>query len=227
VATAKGSNVRISLHNHWRAGHTDIIDSLQGVLLLPVLLPMNLEQCYQLFNLQPGASATQVKGAYRKLARVMHPDVNPEDASAHNRFVTLNQAYQLLLAVAEGRQPVATIQPPAKKAAAPPVATLSKQEAALKWSSYQKLQELLQQRELTKAVSLVDALASRLGQDPDVCQWQGIVYYFFGQHLLDRCQVDKAKIYLKKALKADPHNPQLWNQVHTEYHRIEQMMSQL
>lgn len=203
------------------------ISSLRVSCFYPFLLPMNLEQCYQLFNLQPGASATQIKGAYRKLARVMHPDVNPEDASAHNRFVTLTQAYELLLSVAEGRQ-VATMKPksPAKPSA-PPVVTLSKQEAELKWSSYQKLQELLQQRELIKAVSLVEALSNRLGQDPDVCQWQGIVYYFFGQHLLDRCQVDKAKIYLKKALKADPQNPQLSEQVRAEYHKIEQMMSQL
>jgi tetratricopeptide (TPR) repeat protein len=196
------------------------------LLLSVFLLLMNLEQCYQLFNLQPGASATQIKGAYRKLARVMHPDVNPADASAHNRFVTLNQAYELLLSVAEGRQPVVTVKPPAKTSA-PPVVVLSKQEAELKWSSYQKLQELLQQRELVKAVSLVDALANRLGKDADVRQWQGIVYYFFGQQLLDRCQVEKAKIYLKKALKADPQNPQLSEQVHTEYRKIEQMMSQL
>jgi tetratricopeptide (TPR) repeat protein len=193
---------------------------------ISVLRPMNLEQCYQLFNLQPGASATQIKAAYRKLARVMHPDVNPEDVHAHNRFVTLNQAYELLLAVADGRQRMATFSPPAR-AAAPPVPTLSKQEADLKWGSYQKLQELLQQRELPRAVALVDALYHRLGTDTDVRQWQGIVYYFFGQHLIDRCQVDKAKIYLKKALKADPQNPQLSAQVNSEYQRIEQMMTQL
>jgi tetratricopeptide (TPR) repeat protein len=187
---------------------------------------MNLEQCYQLFNLQPGASATQIKAAYRKLARVMHPDVNPEDANAHNRFVTLNQAYELLLDVAAGRQQVGQVSKPAR-ASTPPVPTLSKQEAELKWSSYHTLQELLQQRELTRAVSLVDALYQRLGNDTDVRQWQGIVYYFFGQHLIDRCQIDKAKIYLKKALKADPQNPQLSSQVDSEYQRIEKMMSQL
>jgi tetratricopeptide (TPR) repeat protein len=194
--------------------------------LISVLQPMNLEQCYQLFNLQPGASATQIKAAYRKLARVMHPDVNPEDVNAHNRFVTLNQAYELLLDVANGRQQVRQVAKPAR-ASTPPVTTLSKQEAALKWSSYHALQDLLQQRELTRAVSLVDALYQRLGNDTDVRQWQGIVYYFFSQHLIDRCQVDKAKIYLKKALKADPQNPQLSSQVDFEYQRIEKMMSQL
>jgi tetratricopeptide (TPR) repeat protein len=186
---------------------------------------MNLEQCYQLFNLQPGASATEIKGAYRKLARVMHPDVNPEDLHAHNRFVTLNQAYQLLLAVADGSHRVTTT--PTPQPSAPPVPTLSKQEAELKWNSYQKLQNLLQQREFTRAASLVEALSQRLIGDADVRQWQGIVYYFFGQHLIDRCQVDKAKIYLKKALKADPNNAQLGSQVDLEYQRIEKVMSQL
>lgn len=183
---------------------------------------MNLEQCYQLFNLKPGASAGQIKAAYRQLARIMHPDANPTDDYAHNRFITLNQAYELLLAVANGNY-----QPPPPAPVAAPTPPLSQQDATLKWNTYQKLQTLLQQREFPKAVSLVDALSQRLGSDGDIQQWQGIVYYFFGQHLLDRHQADKAKIYLKKALRADPHNAQLHAQVHLEFQRLEQMIGQL
>jgi tetratricopeptide (TPR) repeat protein len=185
---------------------------------------MNLEQCYQLFNLLPGATADDIRSAYRKLARIMHPDVNPADDHAHTRFVTLNQAYQALLNAAN-----APVSPTGKtttvKAPSKPAATLSRQEAELKWSSYQKLQELLRQREFVKTVALVDGLAHRLGSDRDVQQWQGIVYYFFGQHLVDRDQVDKAKIYLKKALKADPHNSKLWEEVNFEYRRIDRIVS--
>jgi tetratricopeptide (TPR) repeat protein len=193
---------------------------------------MNLEQCYQLFNLQPGATADEIRAAYRKLARIMHPDVNPEDLKAHNRFVTLNQAYQLLLEASEPKQQLVTIptsrtaktvvSPPAK-----PTPTLSRYDAELKWTTYQKLQELLKQREFIKTIALVDGLAQRLESDRDVRQWQGIVYYFFGQHLVDRDQLDKARIYLKKALKADPNNSELWQQVNHEYRRIEQIVARL
>jgi hypothetical protein len=184
---------------------------------------MNLEQCYQLFNLQPGASADEVRSAYRKLARIMHPDVNPDDSHAHTRFVTLNQAYQLLLDAANA--PITYAVMPLSKTPTKPTATLSRREAELKWNAYQKLQELLSQREFAKTVALVDGLAYRLGSDRDVQQWQGIVYYFFGQHLVDRDQVDKARIYLKKALKADPHNSKLSAEVNYEYQRIDQIMA--
>jgi tetratricopeptide (TPR) repeat protein len=193
---------------------------------------MNLEQCYQLFNLQPGATSDDIRSAYRRLARIMHPDVNPEDLKAHNRFVTLNQAYQLLLKVSDpDRQLIAapTTRRATKTAAAPakPTPTLSRYDAELKWNTYQKLQELLQQREFVKTIALVDGLAQRLESDQDVHQWQGIVYYFFGQHLVDRDQLDKARIYLKKALKADPNNAELYQQVNYEYRRIEQIMARL
>jgi hypothetical protein len=190
---------------------------------------MNLEQCYQLFNLQPGTTPDEIRAAYRKLARVMHPDVNPEDIKAHNRFVTLTQAYQLLLENAEHplEQQVAVRPPTRTTATAKPSPTLSRQEDDLKWQTYQKLQELLRNREFIKTVALVDGLAQRMESDQDVKQWQGIVYYFFGQHLVDRDQLDKARIYLKKSLKADPNNPQLAQQVKHEYRRIEQIMARL
>jgi hypothetical protein len=204
-------------------------------LCISICLSMNLEQCYQLFNLQPGATSDEIRAAYRKLARIMHPDANPEDLKAHDRFVTLNQAYQLLLkTIDSGRQFMPTATERTKRAAktastpkAKPAPTLSRYDAELKWNTYQKLQELLQQREFVKTIALVDGLAQRLECDRDVHQWQGIVYYFFGQHLVDRDQLDKARIYLKKALKADPHNPELHQQVSHEFQRIDQILAHL
>lgn len=189
---------------------------------------MNLDQCYQLFDLQPGASAIEVKAAYRRLARAMHPDLNPADRDAHKRFVTLNQAYQALLESLEAGQRLAAVACARPTTAGQaPVPVLSQQEADLKWSTYRKLQVLLQQREFHKAVALIDGLAQRISHDLHVRQWQGIVYYFLGRHLVDLHQVDKARIYLKKALKADPQNKQLAQQVSSEHQRIEQIMAHL
>ncbi len=183
---------------------------------------MKIDQCYQLFELTPGASPIDIKAAYRRLARMMHPDLNPGDRHAQTRFVTLNQAYQALLKSGELRSVPGTNTPePA------PVATLSQREAELKWHTYNTLQDLLQQRKFHQAVALVDGLAQRISQDLHVRQWQGIVYYFLGQNLIDLQQIDKAKIYLKKALKVDPQNIQLKQQIDWEYQRITQIMIHL
>jgi DnaJ domain len=50
----------------------------------------NLDKCYQLLGLDREASLDRVKSAYRSLARKFHPDLNPDDVQAHQRFITLN-----------------------------------------------------------------------------------------------------------------------------------------
>ena len=37
-----------------------------------------------------------IKSAYRKLARKYHPDVNPGDKSAEEKFKEFNEAYEVL-----------------------------------------------------------------------------------------------------------------------------------
>ena len=38
----------------------------------------------------------EIKNAFRKLARQYHPDLNPNDKSAENRFKEANEAYEVL-----------------------------------------------------------------------------------------------------------------------------------
>lgn len=42
------------------------------------------------------ADEKEIKAAYRRLARKYHPDVNPSDSSAEDRFKRVNEAYQVL-----------------------------------------------------------------------------------------------------------------------------------
>ncbi len=95
----------------------------------------------------------------------------------------------------------------------------------MKWIAHRKLQDLLQCRQLNQAVAVVDGLAQHYSQDLHIRQWQGIVYYFSGQHLIDLGQIGKAKIYLKKAKKVDPQNIQLDQQINWEYQRIARIMT--
>jgi molecular chaperone DnaJ len=51
---------------------------------------------YDVLGLKRGASQKEIKQAYRKLARKHHPDVNPGDKGAEERFKEINQAYEVL-----------------------------------------------------------------------------------------------------------------------------------
>jgi curved DNA-binding protein len=51
---------------------------------------------YQSLGIQKGASPDEIKKAYRKLAVKYHPDKNPGDKSAEDRFKEINEAYAVL-----------------------------------------------------------------------------------------------------------------------------------
>jgi molecular chaperone DnaJ len=51
---------------------------------------------YQILGIQKNASEEQVKKAYRKLARKWHPDINPGNKEAEQRFKDISMAYDVL-----------------------------------------------------------------------------------------------------------------------------------
>src|SRR2546429_6419557 len=51
---------------------------------------------YEILGVAKGASADEIKKAYRKLARQYHPDRNPGDKSAEARFKEISQAHDVL-----------------------------------------------------------------------------------------------------------------------------------
>src|SRR5256885_16393256 len=51
---------------------------------------------YDTLGVAKGASQDDIKKAYRKLARQYHPDKNPGDEAAEERFKDVQQAYDLL-----------------------------------------------------------------------------------------------------------------------------------
>lgn len=51
---------------------------------------------YNLLGLGKNASDKEIKAAYRKLARKFHPDVNPNNKAAEEKFKDISEAYEVL-----------------------------------------------------------------------------------------------------------------------------------
>jgi tetratricopeptide (TPR) repeat protein len=191
---------------------------------------MNLDKCYQLLGIYRGASLDELKAAYRSLARKFHPDLNPDDLDASQRFIALNEAYQILLGKIQAHSvrtapanPVGSYSTRSDTPQAAKTHPATKHEDELKWQLYYELQSLLKQQQFPKAIVLIEGLAHHNPLDAQICQWQGIIYSQYGHQLVQHREFEKARIYLKKALKVDPHNRQLWQDVDRAFNRITQL----
>ena len=204
---------------------------------------MKIADCYRLLGLNDGASYDDIKVAYRRLARRYHPDVNPGSKRAEETFIQLTEAYHKLVDVVQPSvikarrrtRSAESTQPQNGQASGKPASRssirkrptvrrdpdTSQTDHQLKQQSYEQLHQLLREQRYPRAIALVEGLAQRLPQDSEIRQWQAIAYQRWGKHLIDEKQYDKARIYLQKALRTDPRNRALWNEVEIDMRRID------
>ena len=57
---------------------------------------MSDQDYYELLGLSKGASAEEIKKAYRRMAMKYHPDRNPGDKAAEEKFKEIGEAYAVL-----------------------------------------------------------------------------------------------------------------------------------
>ena len=51
---------------------------------------------YEVLGIPKDSSESEIKKAFRSLARKFHPDKNPDDPSAENKFKEIQEAYAIL-----------------------------------------------------------------------------------------------------------------------------------
>lgn len=57
---------------------------------------MNYKDYYQILGINKNADQAEIKKAYRKVAVKYHPDKNPGDKIAEERFKEISEAYEVL-----------------------------------------------------------------------------------------------------------------------------------
>lgn len=197
---------------------------------------MDIAGYYQVLGLKAEASLDEIKAAYRQLVRQYHPDINPGDQQAREKFIAITEAYKKLVSAVQSTEALqqdktqkqsARQNPPATKVTRkntssyiPPLSAL---EFQVKWNSYRELQQLWKYKRFTQAIALAEGLAQKLPRDPEVKSWQATAYQRWGRQLISDRQLETARIYLKKALKTDPHNRSLWSEIERDFRRMERI----
>src|ERR1700751_5618183 len=59
-------------------------------------MAVKFKDYYEVLGVKRDATDEQIRQAYRKLARKYHPEVNPGDRVAEDKFKELNEAYEVL-----------------------------------------------------------------------------------------------------------------------------------
>jgi curved DNA-binding protein len=69
---------------------------IKQVITLTCFRAMDVKDYYKVLGVEKAATAEQIKKAYRKLAVKYHPDKNPDNKAAEDKFKEINEAYEVL-----------------------------------------------------------------------------------------------------------------------------------
>jgi len=70
--------------------------ALAVLLLVFIQVVLCAQDYYKVLGVDKSATERQLKSAYRQLSKKFHPDKNPGDDTAHDKFVEVSEAYEVL-----------------------------------------------------------------------------------------------------------------------------------
>lgn len=204
----------------------------------------NLAWCYRVLEITEYATEQEIKSAYKKLALKYHPDLNPSDrAKAEAHFKLISLAYQTLITSRQQVPYTHTNSYSTPTTEAPttasdrvrfqvkhhqqihtPESMLSKEQKLYKLSTLNLIYSLLKRKKWQQAIEVAEKLATVFPNDSKVCEWLAVAYHRWARKLIERQYYDPARIYLKKALQADPHNRLLWLAIDRDYKNMERQL---
>uniref|UniRef100_A0A672NZD0 DnaJ homolog subfamily C member 10 n=1 Tax=Sinocyclocheilus grahami TaxID=75366 RepID=A0A672NZD0_SINGR len=88
------SSTQLMFQNHQRPSRKSFLFAFIAVWLFVTV--SSDEDYYNLLGISREASTREIRQAFKKLALTMHPDKNPNDATAHEKFLKINRAYEVL-----------------------------------------------------------------------------------------------------------------------------------
>ena len=65
---------------------------------------------YEILGLSNSANAQEIKNAYRKLAKLYHPDKNPDNKNSEEKFKLIKEGYEVLIDPVKKRKHDATLE---------------------------------------------------------------------------------------------------------------------
>uniref|UniRef100_A0A8B9BLE7 DnaJ homolog subfamily C member 10 n=1 Tax=Anser brachyrhynchus TaxID=132585 RepID=A0A8B9BLE7_9AVES len=79
-----------------KGDHTRYLRFLLLVLVCAIVLVCTDQDYYSLLGVSKEASSREIRQAFKKLALKLHPDKNQNDPNAHENFLKINRAYEVL-----------------------------------------------------------------------------------------------------------------------------------
>lgn len=196
-------------------------------------------QARLLLQLPVDFDEAQLKQQYRQQAKALHPDRN-DHPEAHTQFQELTIAYETLQQVLRDRAQAASVNhsdaannpagtrvtvtrrsSPTQSAPPPEPPPLTPEQQLLRRNAEVQLEDLRQKGQWVQALLVVDELLRVLPQDARARRLKGWVYFNYAQQLIEQRKVDRARQYLKGALKWAKGDADLWQRVEATYTRLE------
>ncbi|MBD0266689.1 MAG: DnaJ domain-containing protein [Cyanobacteria bacterium Co-bin8] len=148
----------------------------------------DIDRCFEILELKPGASKQQIKEAYRRLAKIWHPDQfgqsEPQRRQAEEKIKRINDAYQKLKEI--------SVSQPIKPSSSQAVRTDFKTRPITPQEYCEEANALVQEGKYQEATEILGIVIKRYPDYADAYRYRGLIYSVLGYELRAEADLNKA-----------------------------------